>query len=88
MIHSIAGELGLDIYIISLSRVGLDDSSLDALINELPERCVALMEDIDAAFTRTLNRDDDDSSDSGSNGPSDANKTPKNGGPPPPPSSR
>ncbi|PBK88980.1 P-loop containing nucleoside triphosphate hydrolase protein [Armillaria gallica] len=77
LIHSIAGELGLDIYIISLSRVGLDDSSLDALINELPERCVALMEDIDAAFTRTLNRDDDDSSDSGSSGSSDANKTPK-----------
>ncbi|KAK0437806.1 P-loop containing nucleoside triphosphate hydrolase protein [Armillaria borealis] len=88
LIHSIAGELGLDIYIISLSRVGLDDSSLDALINELPERCVALMEDIDAAFTRTLNRDDDDSSDSGSSGSSDANKTPKSGGPPPPPSSR
>ncbi|SJL09253.1 uncharacterized protein ARMOST_12630 [Armillaria ostoyae] len=88
LIHSIAGELGLDIYIISLSRVGLDDSSLDALINELPERCVALMEDIDAAFTRTLNRDDDDSSDSGSSGSSDINKTPKSGGPPPPPSSR
>ncbi|KAK0475917.1 hypothetical protein IW261DRAFT_1340124 [Armillaria novae-zelandiae] len=88
LIHSIAGELGLDIYIISLSRVGLDDSSLDALINELPERCVALMEDIDAAFTRTLNRDDDDTSNSGSSGSSDANKTPKNGGPPPLPSSR
>ncbi|KAK0186554.1 P-loop containing nucleoside triphosphate hydrolase protein [Armillaria mellea] len=78
LIHSIAGELGLDIYIISLSRVGLDDSSLDALINELPERCVALMEDIDAAFTRTLNRDDDNNSDSaGSSGSFDANKTPK-----------
>lgn len=88
LIHSIAGELGLDIYIISLSRVGLDDSSLDALINELPERCVALMEDIDAAFTRTLNRDDDDTSDSRSSGSSDTDKTPKNGGPPPPPSSR
>ncbi|KAK0444217.1 uncharacterized protein EV420DRAFT_1574822 [Desarmillaria tabescens] len=90
LIHSIAGELGLDIYVISLSRVGLDDSSLDALINELPERCVALMEDIDAAFTRSLNRDDDDASDSESSGSSSANKTPKatSGGPPPPPSSR
>ncbi|KAF8201156.1 BCS1 N terminal-domain-containing protein [Mycena galopus ATCC 62051] len=56
-IHSIAGELGLDIYIISLSRIGLDDSGLGELVNALPERCVALMEDIDAAFTSGLNRD-------------------------------
>ncbi|KAJ6558675.1 P-loop containing nucleoside triphosphate hydrolase protein [Mycena sp. CBHHK59/15] len=56
-IHSVAGELGLDVYIISLSRLGLDDSALGELVNALPERCVALMEDIDAAFTRGLNRD-------------------------------
>lgn len=55
-----AGELNLDIYIISLSRAGLDDSALDELINELPERCIALMEDVDAAFTRSLNRDGND----------------------------
>lgn len=56
-IHSVAGELGLDVYIISLSRIGLDDSALGELVNALPERCVALMEDIDAAFTSGLNRD-------------------------------
>jgi chaperone BCS1 len=56
MIHCMAGELGLDVYIISLSRVGLDDSSLSELVNALPERCVALMEDIDAAFTHGVNR--------------------------------
>jgi chaperone BCS1 len=28
IIHSLAGELGLDIYIVSLSKVGLDDSTL------------------------------------------------------------
>ncbi|KAJ7176660.1 P-loop containing nucleoside triphosphate hydrolase protein [Mycena filopes] len=56
-IHSVAGELGLDVYIISLSRIGLDDSSLGELVNALPERCVALMEDIDAAFTSGVNRD-------------------------------
>jgi chaperone BCS1 len=54
-----AGELGLDVYIISLSRVGLDDSSLSELVNALPERCVALMEDIDAAFTHGVNRTED-----------------------------
>ncbi|KAG7089762.1 hypothetical protein E1B28_011416 [Marasmius oreades] len=57
LIHSMAGELGLDVYIVSLSRAGLDDNSLGELINELPERCIALMEDIDAAFTHAVSRD-------------------------------
>lgn len=56
MIHCMAGELGLDVYIVSLSRAGLDDSSLSELVNALPERCVALMEDIDAAFTHGVSR--------------------------------
>ncbi|KAE9397179.1 P-loop containing nucleoside triphosphate hydrolase protein [Gymnopus androsaceus JB14] len=53
----IAGALDLDVYIISLSRTGLDDNALNTLITELPERCVALMEDIDAALSGALNRD-------------------------------
>ncbi|KAJ7097167.1 P-loop containing nucleoside triphosphate hydrolase protein [Mycena belliarum] len=57
IISSIAGELGLDIYIISLSRTALDDVALSELISNLPEKCIALMEDIDAAFTHGLNRD-------------------------------
>ena len=57
IIHSLAGELGLDIYIISLSKAGLDDTSLNSLICSLPEQCVAIMEDIDAAFTHGLTRD-------------------------------
>ncbi|KAG6852448.1 hypothetical protein C0991_011883 [Blastosporella zonata] len=56
MIHCMAGELRLDVYIISLSRSGLDDASLSKLVNALPERCVALMEDIDAAFTHGVSR--------------------------------
>ncbi|KAL0566270.1 hypothetical protein V5O48_015747 [Marasmius crinis-equi] len=60
LIHSLASELELDVYIISLSRIGLDDSGLDTLINELPERCVALMEDIDAVFTHGLTREPDE----------------------------
>jgi len=35
----------------------LDDTSLQELISDLPEHCIALMEDIDAAFHHTLNRD-------------------------------
>ncbi|KAI0255951.1 P-loop containing nucleoside triphosphate hydrolase protein [Lactifluus subvellereus] len=57
IIHSLAGELGLDIYIISLSKNGLDDSTLNSLIASLPEQCIAIMEDIDAAFTHGLTRD-------------------------------
>ena len=57
IIHSLAGELGLNIYIISLSKTGLDDNSLNSLISSLPEHCIAIMEDIDAAFTHGLTRD-------------------------------
>lgn len=56
IIHSLAGELGLDVYIISLSRSGLDDTTLQELIAELPEKCIALMEDIDAAFHHSITR--------------------------------
>ncbi|KIM90394.1 hypothetical protein PILCRDRAFT_181783 [Piloderma croceum F 1598] len=62
MIHSLAGELGLDVYVISLSRTGMDDSALSELTSELPERCIALMEDIDAAFQGLENRNLDDPS--------------------------
>lgn len=44
-------------YIVSLSRSGLDDEGLAELISALPERCIALMEDIDAAFHHGLNRE-------------------------------
>ena len=57
MIHSIAGELGLNVYIVTLSRAGLDDTSLTQLISNMPRRCIALMEDIDAAFKRGITRD-------------------------------
>ncbi|KAJ7625816.1 P-loop containing nucleoside triphosphate hydrolase protein [Roridomyces roridus] len=58
IITSIAGELELDIYIIQLSRSGMDDAALSTLISDLPEKCIALIEDIDAAFTTNLNRDE------------------------------
>ena len=57
MIQSLAGELGLDVYMISLSRAGLDDTTLQELISFLPDRCIALMEDIDAAFRHDINRE-------------------------------
>ncbi|KAI1791779.1 P-loop containing nucleoside triphosphate hydrolase protein [Ganoderma leucocontextum] len=58
MIHSIAGELGLHIYILSLTVMSLNDDSLKALISHLPKSCILLMEDIDAAFARGIRRRD------------------------------
>jgi len=57
LIQCIAGELNLGIYILSLSRSGLADDGLRKLISYLPARCIVLIEDIDVAFHRTLNRE-------------------------------
>ncbi|RPD59014.1 P-loop containing nucleoside triphosphate hydrolase protein [Lentinus tigrinus ALCF2SS1-7] len=58
LIHSIAGELELSIYILSLTATGLDDNTLRSLISaRLPKTCIVLIEDIDAAFTRGVKRD-------------------------------
>ncbi|KAI0773333.1 P-loop containing nucleoside triphosphate hydrolase protein [Trametes elegans] len=57
LIHSIAGELKLDVYILSLTRIGLDDTSLSSIIGDLPTECIVLVEDIDAAFTQGVKRD-------------------------------
>jgi mitochondrial chaperone BCS1 len=57
LVHAIAGELNLDIYVINLSKWGLDDSGLTELISDLPARSIALIEEIDAAFLRGVSRD-------------------------------
>lgn len=62
----------LDIYVISLSKRGLDDSQLNELICDLPARSIALMEDIDAAFTRGISRGDESGSASSSSASQDA----------------
>ncbi|KAF8133464.1 P-loop containing nucleoside triphosphate hydrolase protein [Mycena galopus ATCC 62051] len=49
-IHILAGELGLEIYFISLASPGIDDYSLAKLISDTPSRCILLIEDIDCAF--------------------------------------
>ncbi|KAH8806670.1 P-loop containing nucleoside triphosphate hydrolase protein [Flagelloscypha sp. PMI_526] len=57
LIHSLAGELGLDIYVVSLSAKGMSDNTLSALMGNVPSRCILLLEDLDAAFTRGISRD-------------------------------
>lgn len=61
-IQSLAGEFRLDIYTISLAGSDMDDNSLMRLIAQLPERCIILMEDIDAAIKTTGRRDETNSS--------------------------
>ncbi|THH07954.1 hypothetical protein EW145_g3028 [Phellinidium pouzarii] len=58
LIHSLAGELGLDIYVVSLSSKGMSDNTLATLMGQVPSRCILLLEDLDAAFTRSVSRDD------------------------------
>lgn len=56
-IYSIAGELGLEIYSLSLSSSMVDDGILQAAASSIPKDGILLIEDIDCAFP---NRDDDD----------------------------
>ncbi|KND86180.1 putative mitochondrial chaperone BCS1-B [Tolypocladium ophioglossoides CBS 100239] len=58
---SIAGELDMDIYVVSIP--GANDQMLKGLFSELPDRCVVLLEDIDAAgaaCSRGSSSDDSD----------------------------
>ena len=57
LIHAIAGELMLDIYVVSLSSSWISDSTLTTLMGRVPSRCILLLEDLDAAFTRSVTRD-------------------------------
>lgn len=59
---SIAGELDMDIYVVSIP--GANDQMLKSLFAGLPDRCVVLLEDIDAAgaaCSRDSNSEDSDS---------------------------
>ncbi|KAI0270734.1 P-loop containing nucleoside triphosphate hydrolase protein [Gloeopeniophorella convolvens] len=56
LIHAIAGELLLDIYVVSLSSSWINDSTLTTLMGRVPSRCIVLLEDLDAAFTRSVSR--------------------------------
>ncbi|KAJ3108656.1 hypothetical protein HDU97_000512 [Phlyctochytrium planicorne] len=49
-VTALAGELKLNIYVISLANKGLTDETLTELMVDTPNRCILLLEDIDAAF--------------------------------------
>ncbi|KAF9466279.1 P-loop containing nucleoside triphosphate hydrolase protein [Collybia nuda] len=62
LIHAIAGQLMLDIYVVSLSASWISDSTLTTLMGRVPARCILLLEDLDAAFVRSVSREDGDGS--------------------------
>ncbi len=59
----------LDIYVVSLSSSWISDGTLTTLMGRVPARCIVLLEDLDAAFTRSTSRDDE------STGSPDSSKT-------------
>ncbi|KAJ7502638.1 hypothetical protein B0H11DRAFT_645371 [Mycena galericulata] len=69
LIHAIAGELMLDVYVVSLSSAWISDSVLMGLMGRVPKGAILLLEDLDAAFTRSVSRSDD-------NGPTEGPELP------------
>ncbi|CAK7228604.1 hypothetical protein SEUCBS140593_006968 [Sporothrix eucalyptigena] len=67
---SLAGHFNMNIYIVSLNGVAATEETLAVLFNDLPRRCIVLLEDIDTAgLTHTRDSSDDKkkgSSDDGS----------------------
>lgn len=51
-IQALAGELDYNICIMNLSESNLTDDRLNHLMNNIPERSILLLEDIDAAFNK------------------------------------
>ncbi|KAK6996860.1 P-loop containing nucleoside triphosphate hydrolase protein [Favolaschia claudopus] len=62
LIHAIAGELMLDIYVVSLSSAWISDTVLMSLMGRVPKGAILLLEDLDAAFTRSVSRMDGEGS--------------------------
>lgn len=58
-IQALAGELDYNICILNLSEQNLTDDRLNHLMNNMPERSILLLEDIDAAFNsrKTMSQD-------------------------------
>ncbi|KAF9130152.1 hypothetical protein BGW39_003389 [Mortierella sp. 14UC] len=56
-IHALAGELGLNIYVVNLSSKNLTDDTLSELVSDTPSRCLLLIEDVDAAFIQRASKD-------------------------------
>lgn len=70
---AIAGEFGLDLYELKVPSIG-SDADLEQAFQEIPPRCIVLLEDIDCVWARDqhverLHHDTDSNSNSSSNVP-------------------
>ncbi|KAI9821403.1 MAG: hypothetical protein M1832_003410 [Thelocarpon impressellum] len=59
-IQALAGELDYNIALVNLSERGLTDDRLKHILSVLPPRTLALLEDVDAAFTKDRRKVDGD----------------------------
>ncbi|KDR78146.1 hypothetical protein GALMADRAFT_245173 [Galerina marginata CBS 339.88] len=61
-IYAVAGELGLEIYSLSLASGFVDDAFLARAVSSIPKQAIFLVEDIDCAFPSREELDDEDAS--------------------------
>ncbi|KAF9473951.1 P-loop containing nucleoside triphosphate hydrolase protein [Pholiota conissans] len=59
-IYAVAGELGLEIYSLSLASGFIDDTFLQRAVSAVPKNAIFLIEDIDCAFPSREDEDSDD----------------------------
>ncbi|KAJ8521345.1 hypothetical protein ONZ45_g1923 [Pleurotus djamor] len=57
-VYALAGELGLEIYTLSLSSDAINDTTLRAFVEKIPKRGILLIEDIDCAFPSREDEED------------------------------
>jgi len=50
LVTALAGSLGVDVYVITLSSPSMTDENLRSLLNSAADRSLLLLEDVDAAF--------------------------------------
>ena len=50
LIMALAGELRMPVYVLSLSRAGMCDATLEYLMSVVPKRAIVALEDIDASI--------------------------------------
>ncbi|KAF8217476.1 P-loop containing nucleoside triphosphate hydrolase protein [Mycena galopus ATCC 62051] len=58
-VHALAGELGMEIYFVSLASPGIDNFSLGELFHSTPPHSILLIEDIDCAFPLRVDTPDE-----------------------------
>jgi chaperone BCS1 len=59
LVQALAAEIGYAICVLNLSERGLTDDRLCHLLANMPERSLALLEDVDAAFSRRTQTDEE-----------------------------